>query len=721
MCQICDLIVVLANKSARKESDSSTVCGTANDPSSTELPSPGSSSSPCKTPSPASQKSHASSFAYLAHDNRGDKRLFKKRSKPLEHLQKLPSLSNKSVELKHSASYYKPKVVEDSAESRQPATAGLDVPVATGSKSPAAQAQSTAQIPIRKPRFESLQSEPSTTIPLPPPTPTENNAGDLWAPMSPGPKSTRLAPRHLHFETFPESRSRSRDSSQSRRHRQAGLASIDPSATSTSVDKWSNHLMTPLESEPTDPFDSMDNHGEHYFRTFGTDTIYQKTSPSPSPTRPKPTEDIQPTRTSPRPVATKMHSEASSLSLRSLKGSGIFNVSRTRSPAEIAFDLPNSSIVERSPTPSTPGIKVAPSHSPISRRKSHNTSDFLGSYFPSRRTQKKSSEALPGSEASTLPTHWEDIMAESQPTAHVKELSDPLSPLSVPQQPIRPKPKRADDKIRSVQTSRQLPTESIVPVVPSGAITGPQPKYKSAHGEEYYKASLTGPGALSFLPSEMTRVNTPPLRYPGSVSKKPSGFKGFFFDMRSIPIEQEHADTESPDAASTKRRPPIKHRSSLQTLLPKLSLPKLKHKPSHQIQEEQQHPPDPLAVTGFHQTPYSQRYGDTRRAKMSRIQSYVDEALEAEDDESTSFPFELNVPDHLPNSPLCPLNPKHKSGGRAICPIHRRRKTKVAMPSKISGKSAHNQGPRIVFESEQAEGRSGDTFKEFRRKRSRES
>ncbi len=35
--------------------------------------------------------------------------------------------------------------------------------------------------------------------------------------------------------------------------------------------------------------------------------------------------------------------------------------------------------------------------------------------------------------------------------------------------------------------------------------------------------------------------------------------------------------------------------------------------------------------------------------------------------------FELDAPEHLPGSPLCPMDPKHKSGGKGICVYHGRR------------------------------------------------
>lgn len=36
--------------------------------------------------------------------------------------------------------------------------------------------------------------------------------------------------------------------------------------------------------------------------------------------------------------------------------------------------------------------------------------------------------------------------------------------------------------------------------------------------------------------------------------------------------------------------------------------------------------------------------------------------------------FEFDLPEHLPNSPMCPANKKHKSGGTGVCVYHGRRK-----------------------------------------------
>ncbi|KAM3561104.1 hypothetical protein ARSEF4850_003377 [Beauveria asiatica] len=36
--------------------------------------------------------------------------------------------------------------------------------------------------------------------------------------------------------------------------------------------------------------------------------------------------------------------------------------------------------------------------------------------------------------------------------------------------------------------------------------------------------------------------------------------------------------------------------------------------------------------------------------------------------------FEFDVPEHLPNSPMCPANVRHKSGGSGLCVYHGRRR-----------------------------------------------
>ena len=60
-----------------------------------------------------------------------------------------------------------------------------------------------------------------------------------------------------------------------------------------------------------------------------------------------------------------------------------------------------------------------------------------------------------------------------------------------------------------------------------------------------------------------------------------------------------------------------------------------------------------------------------KRRKSSDIDWYTVK-LKADEARDNAVNFELNVPEHLPSSPLCPKHPKHQSGGRGICVYHGR-------------------------------------------------
>jgi len=74
---------------------------------------------------------------------------------------------------------------------------------------------------------------------------------------------------------------------------------------------------------------------------------------------------------------------------------------------------------------------------------------------------------------------------------------------------------------------------------------------------------------------------------------------------------------------------------------------------------------------------------------------------------------EQNVPEHLAGSPLCPMHPKHKSGGWGVCPYHGRRKSATEStsnddrrPSGSSNKSLpssrHEQPRKLPLETAEA-------------------
>jgi hypothetical protein len=56
--------------------------------------------------------------------------------------------------------------------------------------------------------------------------------------------------------------------------------------------------------------------------------------------------------------------------------------------------------------------------------------------------------------------------------------------------------------------------------------------------------------------------------------------------------------------------------------------------------------------------------------------------MEAEDEEEE---LASDVPEHLPSSPLCPLNPKNLMYGQLLCPIHD--KGSVGAGWRVNGKT----------------------------------
>ena len=673
------------------------------------------------TPSPSSQKSTVSSFAYLLRDRRNDMRLLKKKSKPSQHLQKNTGSEKQRPTIRRSSSSYKPKVIEDTAIS-QPVVASPSIPPALSDPRPMTPKSSPPPTPFRRSRSSLLPREPALFISVPRPLPIlqlpqRPHFGPLGDLAQPEPKSLRIS-----IETPPRSDSRTRALSPVHHiptpyHHQHGH--VRPSTDPTSNSRF--RFDDPPEAEPRTPFDTQDRHGDHYFRTFGVDTMYQK-EPSPPRIEAHPNERkpiSPPLSPGPRQFVLRTVKDPSVSSRNDHRPSSLFGKRRSAAISDPISEASTSRSGKTTPSSAkaTPDIVVSSPMMSKSRR---------SSYFARAAHRKQSSEATPGSLKSGLSIHWEDVAANGKRPSHKREWSDSLSPLSSPTLSTRPKLKRVREEMDvSKTTTRQLPEDSIAPVVPSGPVAGSQPEYRSSSGEEYYKASLTGPNALNFLPSETKRVDTPPMK------KKPGGFKGFFFDIRSMPDEPPSADAETPEAAVTTRRRPIIPKGSFHSLISKLSKPKLKHKPSHLSEEEQEFTLDPLKFTDFQQTPFSQRYGDARRAKMSQARTYMEEALKADDndDDEYMFQFEFNVPDHLPNSPLRPLNAKHKSGGKAICPIHGRKKMSVAPKANMRETREMREGnavkrePKIVYESgAQGDGEGHGRFEEeFRRKTSRDS
>ena len=145
----------------------------------------------------------------------------------------------------------------------------------------------------------------------------------------------------------------------------------------------------------------------------------------------------------------------------------------------------------------------------------------------------------------------------------------------------------------------------------------PRPTYIGSDSNQYFCVEISDPDGPSYLPSEARRINPPPS--PKSMSH--NRHRGFFFDYNA---PDETALTPSPGIVENR----------------------------------------PLA--SCERSKRGSSGTDWYRVKLA-----ADEIKDA----NHFYSFELNVPDHLPSSPLCPKHPKHhRTGGKGVCPYHGRNK-----------------------------------------------
>ena len=152
--------------------------------------------------------------------------------------------------------------------------------------------------------------------------------------------------------------------------------------------------------------------------------------------------------------------------------------------------------------------------------------------------------------------------------------------------------------------------------------------YTGSDTRQYLSVKMTDPEGPTFLPSEARRVTTPPLS--ANLERKHK-LRGFFFDYRAA------HDGETPS-----------------------SLDPLTFKQRHSSGPER-NPPE----TEWYQ------------AKLDAIDAGEETAREE---------FALSVPEHLPNSPMCPRHAKHKSGGKGVCVYHGRNDSRSPTVIAISSK-----------------------------------
>ncbi|MCJ1341348.1 hypothetical protein MMC09_006644 [Bachmanniomyces sp. S44760] len=146
---------------------------------------------------------------------------------------------------------------------------------------------------------------------------------------------------------------------------------------------------------------------------------------------------------------------------------------------------------------------------------------------------------------------------------------------------------------------------------PPVASPDPETWYTGSDGQKYFYVDMGARDAPSCLPSEAQRIGTPPLRESSISGRK---HRGFFFDY--IPPGSEE----------------------------------------FLVMKETQRSLSPSFPTDVIET----------EKDWFRLSSH--DPLEP----GKTPTEEIEAPEHLPSSPLCPKNRRHPSGGKGICPSHGR-------------------------------------------------
>lgn len=194
--------------------------------------------------------------------------------------------------------------------------------------------------------------------------------------------------------------------------------------------------------------------------------------------------------------------------------------------------------------------------------------------------------------------------------------------------------------------------------------------YTGSDQQQYFRVELTEPGAPTFLPSEARRINTPP-------SGKHKG-PGFFIDY-TAPV----------DAPPFERRPTTDKYGGSASLFS-----------DDNDDSDKENNDDNNDSSSLH-APKKHNHKKSRRVSVTEWYRVKLDAIDAETPrEQTRTAFVEEVPDHLPNSPLCPRNPRHKSGGRGVCAMHGRQegstptegRTPLPLPSSVFGGGRDGMG-----------------------------
>lgn len=556
-------------------------------------------------------------------------------------------------------------------------------------------------------------------------------------PWSPGPESSpvsatlqpqSLPSRQLRFQSQQTSGLRRQDSSKAQRSIALQLKDL-PRKTSMPQNQTQFSAITP--SRGVFPGTGQSQGQSDYFMAFPTETMHAKEfvpvrtpvegpTPEHPPSAPSLSDTVLPNLPEPLSAVSQplIRSDSSQALIKKRKRSNVFGYfRRTAFGGDEEVDSPFTNHTSPSQQ-DTPGIYV---HSPddtapLRRKLSAILPETpLPPYFARPRfrrgpSQDESPSPSPRT-ASPMPTIEDDEGHTQHPHRsryHNRSSSEQLSPTATPRN--RPRLSRRRHVLENIHDETGNSSPSPGHARSAGSLrllrtqTNPSPKAPQSPSSETRDAA-NGP----------TLANDHPLE-EGAVSPAHRKELGAFGDMfhelrktRSVHLSNaaegiawartatfrqsvasklslRRLSVRASKSAKSILRPKrsLRRKSTLRLDKPLPDLPLLDDSQSDSESTTVDEPEQPryiitpadLEVTEFEQTPFSQRYNDSKRALQQQIRSLVQEGMDEDDeaDEEIVLGFEQDVPDHFPNSPLCPLHPKHKSGGKAICPLHGRYK-----------------------------------------------
>ena len=179
----------------------------------------------------------------------------------------------------------------------------------------------------------------------------------------------------------------------------------------------------------------------------------------------------------------------------------------------------------------------------------------------------------------------------------------------------------------------------------------------SAESEEFLKIDISIRGDTSYLPSEARRVHTPPLPQDGLDGRK----RGFFFDYNA------------PDSHDAIRMPPVASPQPKQETSPKRSpcrRPTIGRRAASSLKAEY---PTRAKTCDWYEmqlAEFDDAEDDTELVKSRTVDGHTEKLARAKTGTTPSSPlkeaettrqekFDMNIPEHLPTSPLCPRHPRY--------------------------------------------------------------